>query len=342
MSVLDLNGEGVDDTLGHTVGVLVAGDSHGDVLAGLGSVPPVVHVVAGSGSGGSSGGFSQNGDNLSASLGNLGDVVLLEVSVVVDNLTEGLVTDGGVESVGVLGSGVVSPDEDVFDAFNGGLGTLSYDALSTALVESGQGSEVLLGDGGGVVGSNQGVGVGGVSDNADLDTLLGDLVEGGTLSLENFSVSLQKLGSLHSGSSGSGTDQDGNIDVLESNKGVSGGDDLLDNVVCTIVELHDETLKDLLGSGEFQKVEDDLLVGSEHAALSNEVAKERSDLSSGASDSDSNSGLLKVLGSLREVSANLLEAGNKDAGVHFVFKSCLRHEVWFRKIRYNYNHTTQN
>lgn len=60
--------------------------------------------------------------------------------------------------------------------------------------------------------------------------------------------------------------------------------------VRSILELHNETLEDFLSLREFQKLQNDLLVGAEHASLRNEVAKEGSDLSGGTRDCNSNGG----------------------------------------------------
>jgi len=181
-------------------------------------------------------------------------------------------------------------------------------ACGTVLVKSSHGSEVLLGDGGGVVGGDQGVGVARVADNADIDSLLGDLVQGGSLSFENGTVGLQEVRPLHTGTTRSGTNQDGNIGIFESDLHISGGNDLRNILVGTIVELHDKTFKSLLSVGEFQKLEDDSLVGSEHAALGNEVAEVAADLASGTSDSNSNGFIIIIFFHFeRNVSSSTLQ-----------------------------------
>lgn len=299
-------GEAVHDTFGRAVLVVVADDTHADVAAGLGAVEPVVHVVAGGVGSRGSGGLAKHADDLGATLGNLGDEGAVQVGVVVDHLSEGHTVDGGVEGVGVLGGGVVAPDKDILDGFNGHVLSLSDDALGTGLVEAGQGGELLLGDAGGESGGDQGVGVGGVAHDANLDGLLGDFVESLTLSLENLGVGGEEISALHTGATGSGADKDGDVAVLEADKGVRAGDDLVDQVVGTIVELHDEALKDLLGSGQLDQLKDHLLVGSEHTALRNEVAEEGADGTSGTSDGDADG--FVVLGGGGEVSADALKS----------------------------------
>ena len=206
---------------------------------------------------------------------------------------------------------MISPNKDIVDVLNGNILSLSNDADGTALIEAGQGSEVLLGDARGKVGSNESVSVGGVADDTDLHSLFGDLVKGLTLSLENLGVGRKKISTFHTRTTGSGTNEDSNINILETNESVGGGDNLVDEGVGTIVEFHDETLEDFLSGGELNKLEDDLLVGSEHTALSDEVAEEAADSASGSSDGNSD-GSGGVSGR-REVSADALKS------FHFVW-----------------------
>jgi len=51
-----------------------------------------------------------------------------------------------VESIWVLGGGVVSPDDDVVDIIDGAASLISELTLGSALVKSGKSGEVLLGD----------------------------------------------------------------------------------------------------------------------------------------------------------------------------------------------------
>lgn len=156
--------------------------------------------------------------------------------------------------------------------------------------------------------ANQSVGVGGVSNNTDLDSLLGDGINCGTLSLENFGIGLEKVRTFHSWASWSSTDKNGDIGILEANHGVSGGDDISNAGVGTILKFHGETLENFLGLRKFNELKDYLLVRSKHSSLSDEVAKERTNLSSSSSDCNTNRGLLKVQWDGREVSSERLES----------------------------------
>ena len=119
---------------------------------------------------------------------------------------------------------MISPNKDIVDVLNGNILSLSNNADGTALVETGQGSEVLLRDARGKVGSNKSVSVGGVADDTDFHGLFGDLVKGLTLSLEDLGVGSKEISTFHSGTTGSGTNEDSNINILEANESIGGGD----------------------------------------------------------------------------------------------------------------------
>ena len=163
---------------------------------------------------------------------------------------------------------------------------------------------------------NQGVGVGWVTYNADLDGLSGDFVESLTLGLEDLGIGSEEVRSLHSWSSWSSSDKDSDISILEGNKWIGGWDNILHTFVGTILKLHNETLKDLLSSWKFQKLQDDSLVWSEHTSLSDKVAEECSDLTSSSSDGNSNWGKLQVLWWLWEVTSKLLESAYEYGSFH--------------------------
>ena len=219
---------------------------------------------------------------------------------------------------------MVAPNDDVIDVLDGGTSLVSQLAHSSALVKSRQGSEILLGDRGCVVGANESVGVGRVADDAHLDSLLGHLIDGATLGLENFGISLKQVRALHAGASWAGTDKHANIGVLEANERINSGNDVLNARVRAILELHDEALEDLLSRRQLDELHDHLLVWSKHPALSNEVAKEGADLSSGASDSDADGRLLLVENHGREVAADGLESAHEDFVLHFVVLGCFQ------------------
>jgi len=183
---------------------------------------------------------------------------------------------------------MVAPDNYAVHFFILGASLVSDLADGSALIESGQGREVLLGDRGCVVRADQRVRVGWVAHNDDLDGLLGYCVDGTTLSLEDLSIGLEKVGSLHTGASWASTNKHSDVSILESNERVHGGDNVSNTSVGTVLELHDESLEHLLSLRELNELKNDFLVGSKHSSLSNEVAKEGTNLTSSSSDGNAN------------------------------------------------------
>lgn len=211
---------------------------------------------------------------------------------------------------------MVSPNNHVVDFGHMGSSSVGKLALSSALIQSSQCSEVGLGNGWGILAGNEGIGVGWVAHHAHLHSLSGDFVKSLTLGLEDLGIGSQEVSSLHSWASWSGTDKHGHISILEGDEWVSGWNDLLDAVVGSVFELHDETLEDLLSCGQLQQLQDNSLVWSKHASLSNEVAEEGTDLASGTGDGNSDWSQLQVLGWSWELASELLQSAHEDSGVH--------------------------
>ena len=308
--------ERVHDALWGAIGIAIADDTH----AGNGSLrcaePKIMDVIAGSGGSRGCRALAHDGDDLSATLLHLAEEGAVEPGVIIDSLTGWLSTDSSVEGVWVLSGRVVAPNDDIVDVLDLAANFISDLAHSSGLVESSQGSEVLLGDRWGVVRADEGIGVGWVADNAHLHGLLGNSVDRCTLGLEDLGVGLEEVRALHAGATRLGTDKDGNIGILEANHGVGGGDDISDASVSTVLQLHDETLEDLLGDGQLDQLQDHLLVWAKHSALGNKVAKEVADLASGSSDSDTDGWDLEVARHSREVAAEGLQTADEDLVLH--------------------------
>ena len=168
----------------------------------------------------------------------------------------------------------------------------------------------------GEVAADESISVCWVSNNGDLDSLLGNLVDSFALSLEDLCVSSEKVSTFHSWSSWSCTDHDDDVSILECNHWVGGWNDVGDAVVCTILQFHDESLEHLFGLWQFEKLQNNFLVWSEHASLSDEVAQECSDLTGSSSHGNSDWCSFQILWSGWEVSAKLLEPGHEHSVFH--------------------------
>lgn len=240
----------------------------------------------------------------------------VEPGIVLHDITEWFAANSGVESVWILGRRVVAPNEKVLDLVRVNASSVRDHADCSVFIKSSHGTEVLPWDRWRVLGANESICVCWVANHADSDCLLCNLVDSLSLSLENLSICLQEISTLHAGSSWSRTYEHGHIGILEGNKGISCWDDLLNARVGPVLEFHTKTLEDLLSSWEFQKLQDNLLIWAEHATLTDEVAEECSDLASSASDCDSNGSCLQVPWDFWEVSSKHLKSRHEDCIVH--------------------------
>lgn len=182
---------------------------------------------------------------------------------------------------------MITPDDDVFNFFEGGSGLLRKLTHSSALIKSGHCSYVLLRDRGSEGGGDQGVGVAGVADDEDLHSFLGNFVKCLALSLKNLGICLQQVFSLHAWASWLGADQDRDIYVFEADVVVHSGNDASQGSISGVVQLHNKPIQKLLCERQFDQVENHFLIGTKHSSLSYKVAKECTDLSGGTADSDS-------------------------------------------------------
>lgn len=190
-----------------------------------GADDPITHVVyGGDGSRGGRGETASLDDGGSALL-NVSDEGTLD-PFVVSNLGSGdLTINGGVGGIRVLGGGVVSPDDDVLDGRRREASLGSKESLGSVMVKTSHGSEVVLGDGGRAGLSDEGVGVGGVADNQNLNRLLAVLVQSSSLLTEDGGILSQQLLALHVRATREGTDQEGVVQISEGLLDVSSGDD---------------------------------------------------------------------------------------------------------------------
>lgn len=289
-AILASDWERIDETFWDTILVSIRSDSHGDPSA-FGSDDPVVEVVTDGLSGGHGAGELSGGKNGGTSLLDGGDEVALEPGIIVAGGGSGdLVTvfvDLSVPGIGVLSGGVVSPDGDASDLVRSNTGLGGNLGGSSVLIESGQGGEVLLGDGWGVFLGNQTVGVGGVADNEDFDCLLGDSVQKGALGLEDFSVLGEHIVSLHTGLSWESTNKNGDIDVSEGFSLVAGSSDGLQAWEGAISKFHDDTFQSILGKWQVEHDKIDGLISSEDITSSNEGQKRVGNLSSSSGNDNS-------------------------------------------------------
>lgn len=182
---------------------------------------------------------------------------------------------------------MVSPDGHLLDGGDGITGLEGELSEGSVVIKSGHGSEVGNGNIGSVALADEGVGVGGVSDNDGLDVTRGVVVDGLTDIDENFTIVLEEVGTFHTGTSGLGSDEEVVVNILEGGGEIGSDNDFIEERESAIVELSLDTLEDLFLEGEIEEMEDDSLVLSEEFATGNSVDDRVSDLSSSSGDEDS-------------------------------------------------------
>jgi len=182
---------------------------------------------------------------------------------------------------------VVSPNAELLDISYLGVSLKSKLGKCSVVVESGHGSEVGRGDSLGVLLEDEAVGVSGVSNNNGLAVSFGVISHSFSNSNEDGSVVFEEVSSLHTRSSGLGSNHEGIVDISESRNVVSAAHNLVKEREGAIVELSHNTLKLLGSEREIDEVEDDSLVLSKELSSSNSVEDRVSDVSSGTGNSNS-------------------------------------------------------
>ena len=180
---------------------------------------------------------------------------------------------------------MVSPDAQILHSRDLDLRFRCYLTHSSVLVKSCQRAKVFCWYVGRIFGANQSVSVRGVPNDDDLGCGLGNAVEDLTLSAEDGSIGLQKICTLHTRASRPGTHQNGEVDIFEGHLRIIRRYNVFKQRISTILELQDFAIENILGLWQFKQLQDDILIGTEHCPLGNEVRQEASDLAGSSRDS---------------------------------------------------------
>jgi len=158
---------------------------------------------------------------------------------------------------------VVSPHGHLLDVGYLGVGLKGELGQSSVVIESGHGSEAAGGQVRGVVLADQSVGVGRVADDDGLDVTRGVVVDSFTNINENLTVVLEEVTSLHTRSTGLGSNKEVVVDILEGGGKIRGDHDTIEEREGAVMELSLDTLEDLLLEWKVEQVKDDALVLAE-------------------------------------------------------------------------------
>jgi len=183
---------------------------------------------------------------------------------------------------------VVAVDEDVFDGGEIDAGLLRELGLRAVLIEADHRGEALGREALGLRGGDHAVGVGGIAHDGDAGVIGGDGVDDAALFDEDLAVVLEEVGALHAGTAGFGADEEAPVGILETDGGVGGLDDALEEREGAVVEFHGDAFEGLQRflEGGFDELKDDGLVGPEHGAGGDAEEEGVADLAGGSGDGD--------------------------------------------------------
>mmetsp|Transcript_6856 Transcript_6856/g.14991 ORF Transcript_6856/g.14991 Transcript_6856/m.14991 type:complete len:351 (+) Transcript_6856:226-1278(+) len=262
LAVLARHWEGVDEAVGHAVGVAGGVDGHRDDF--VGAEHPVAHVVA-DGLGGR-GGRRQlaRRDNGGASLLHGADEIALEPGLValLHDLGAG---DGRVANVRVLRRRVVPPDAHACDLADGDAAVDGDHRGGAVVVEPRQRRDVLQRHERRRLGQDVGVRVGRVADDEALDVRFG-VLKRLTLRVEDADVLLHHVLALHALLARERPEEDGIVHILESDRRIIGAHNSGDQWVGQVLQLHHNATKHGQCRRDVQQVQDDRLVHAKDRA----------------------------------------------------------------------------
>jgi len=187
---------------------------------------------------------------------------------------------------------MVSPNGDLLDGIDGLPQLKGQLAGCPVLVKPGHSGEILLGDGGGVVGADEGVGVCRISNHQNFDTFLGMLVHGLALHLEDLDIGRQQVLPLHALLPGHGAHQESSINILKCNIGIIRCNHVLDKREGAVLDLHDNSPQDPHHGSDVEQVQAERLVHPEDIARSHLVDEGVGDLAGGSGDHNLDGGLI--------------------------------------------------
>src|SRR5690554_6669373 len=280
VAVLATHGVGVDDAFGDAV-TAIGRNRHADDA--VGAQRPVAHVIDGGGSGGSGGRSPARLDDGGAALLHGGDEVVF-VPVTLDQIESGLAIYLGVGQIGVLGGAVVAPDDHAVDVGNALAGFLRQLGQGAVVVKASHGSELTRVEIRRVARSDQGVGVGRVADDQYTHVAAGVVIERLALHREDRGVGFQQVLALHARSARARTHQQREVSVLERDIGIVGGNDILHQREGAVVDFHDDTVERIHGLGNFEQLQNDRLIRTQHVTCCDTENERVADLAGTAGD----------------------------------------------------------
>ena len=135
---------------------------------------------------------------------------------------------------------------------------------------------------------NQGIGICWIPNHQHLDIARGHLIQRLALHREYSGILGQQVLALHSRAPRAGTYQHSEINVRKCNGRIIGRHYAVKQRECTIIKLHDNALKGVHRRRDFEQLQNDRLVASQHIARSNPEQHGVTDLSGSTCDRNPN------------------------------------------------------
>lgn len=133
---------------------------------------------------------------------------------------------------------------------------------------------------------DDGVSVGGVTDDKDTDVGVSVLCDSLTLALEDSAVLSSEVASLHTSLTGESADHDDDISADKASLRVSRADDVAEERIRAVLKLHSDALKSCGHEGNVDELQDDRLVRAEEVPAGNQEGQRVGDLPGGTGDGD--------------------------------------------------------
>ena len=206
--------------------------------------------------------------------------------LVTNHLVCGAIVDLCIVEIGVLRRGMIAPNRHVRDA--GDLDTRFVCELRARpiFIEPRHGEPAIARNVFCVVHRDQTVGVAGVSDHQYTHIGCGISLDGLTLPDENFAVDPEQIFPFHAGFAGNATNQQRPVDVAEAFIEISRGHNRLQQRKSAIVQFHNHAIKRAERIRNFNQMQRERLVPSEHFSGGDAKDKRVTNLSGCAGDSE--------------------------------------------------------
>ena len=188
----------------------------------------------------------------------------------------------------VLSCRVVAPHQHigyVIDSFAGFLGNLCH---CTVVIKTHHGSELTRVNVRCVALGNQSISVGWVAHYQHFNVAGCMIVDRFTLRRENSSVGFKQVFTLHARTTRASTYQQSVISIFEGNIRVVGAYHASQQRESTVIQLHSDAFQRFQSRGNFQHLQDNGLVSTQHLSGSNTEQQGIADLTSSASNGNTN------------------------------------------------------